>query len=228
MSPEKKKILFVDGDKCIWENDARWQLALQLVRAETGMLAHPTRKAKLYPSELEMGIASAEVADFGPGFTQPELDEDDYTREIVQKYNDIFWRIYFDANLIFLDRPYSHALPKLREAQMNGYHCVVLSSNKETTRKKRTAWLERYGLGEFAPGMILKPEYPGMPDELRYMETRIWKASEVQKNTAGTTHIIYIDDIRANIEAVLGLPWREDQHVLALEGLAELQLQGET
>lgn len=222
--------LFYDGDKCTWGNTARWALAQQLAYEQTGMKTFPLKKPHEYISQLEADIAEAEhpwpIASLAISDGYQEYDEEDYTREMVKEYSTFFWQCYFLPELTFLDKPYPHALPKLEEASARGFQCFLLSSNKEPTRKVRTAWLKKYGFGQFT-NMILKPYYKGMPDELKYMKTFEWKSQEIWKRAKDARCVIFVDDMQANRQAVLELPWQSWQKIVVAESLEGLQLPSE-
>lgn len=170
------KLCILDGDGVLWNNDARMEIAEQAAQ-----------------------IVKRTITHFGT--TRGLMIDAKEDRQLVEGAR---WDVAFNPALIALDRhiPRNDATVSLLIAA--GWRCVILTSNPESTRSVRDAWLIEHGLGLLP--LYLKDTGDDSDPRDRYMPTPKWKALQVmhmlEKLCDTVSTLLFVDDQAKNRDAI--------------------------
>ncbi len=172
------KLAVIDGDGVLWNNDARMAIA--------------DKAAALVEDAMK------QVAD------QPLSEADEWEIESAKK--SALWSIAFDPLLVELDRGISRNNAHTAILTTAGWEVVILSSNPEYTRERRTAWLRDHGYDKIP--LILKDTGTDEDPRDRYIKTPDWKVAQVQRlieqygGVANIDTLLFVDDMQKNRDAI--------------------------
>lgn len=230
----RKKLAFIDGDGICWGNPQRMEIAAKVACGVTGMLDRPTKPAREYPTLLEAGQCTLrriieEGKEDKPGEEKweradvqgdygPVLYEEEYCREDVWRWERVRWRTAFMPDLVFLDFPLPGVMEHLAALVAQGYEVWVLTSNPDSTREARLAWMTRYHFNHLAcsigEGGVLVPNLITKPSTEQYTKTFDWKAQTVvdKVHKLGALEVVTVDDTSANLDALHAHPfWQTEE-----------------
>ncbi len=113
------------------------------------------------------------------------------------------WSMAFDPALVELDRMNVGSESALSLLEDNGWSCVVLTSNPETTRAARESWLARHNLTSM---LILKDTGDDADPRDRYTTTPQWKVNQVyhllEQFGDKVDTLLFVDDSDRNRSAI--------------------------
>lgn len=76
----------------------------------------------------------------------------------------INWKVFFDPNLISLDKPNLPVMASFCALQLQGYKMVILSGRDSITRQETEKWLSQHGI--YPDFMLMRPAGSFTPDDV--------------------------------------------------------------